>query len=161
MKKYLRLISGAIAILAIFMMFLPQVLLKYPSTGHLESIGVKALLGGNYAYTGTKIEHPVVSGFVGYLLLGVGGIIILLCALVPYIKNHDVLSMVITGLGVVVIIVGIILIFLIRRNFVNTVPSPVPDKNTYVGWGAMVGGSLGSVAGLGGILAIVFDLLEK
>ena len=125
----------------------------------MENIGIQALLGGPYKM-GTEIKNPVVSGFVGYILLGVGGIIILLCALVPYIKNHDVLSMVLTGLGVVIIIVGIILIFLISRNFANQV-APVADENTYVGWGAMVGGSLGSLAGLGGILGIVFDLIEK
>ena len=158
MKKYLRLAAGALAIIAVFMMFFTQVAIKW-STGTWENIGVQALLGGTYK-KGTGIEDPVVSGFVGYILLGVGGIIILLCALVPYIKNHDVLSMVLTGLGVVIIIVGIILIFLIRRNFANQV-APVADENTYVGWGAMVGGSLGSLAGLGGILGIVFDLIEK
>ena len=158
MKKYLRLAAGALAIIAVFMMFFTQVAIKW-STGTWENIGVQALLGGTYKM-GTEIKNPVVSGFVGYILLGVGGIIILLCALVPYIKNHDVLSMVLTGLGVVIIIVGIILIFLIRRNFANQV-APVADENTYVGWGAMVGGSLGSLAGLGGILGIVFDLIEK
>ena len=158
MKKYLRLAAGALAIIAVFMMFFTQVAIKW-STGTMENIGIQALLGGTYKM-GTEIKNPVVSGFVGYILLGVGGIIILLCALLPYIKNHDVLSMVLTGIGVVIIIVGIILIFLIRRNFANQV-APVPDGNTYVGWGAMVGGSLGSLAGLGGILGIVFDLIEK
>ena len=158
MKKYLRLISGAIAIIAVFMMFLPQVMIKW-SDGTTETYGIQTLLGG-LKKIGTTIENPVVSGFVGYILVGVGGLIILLCALVPYIKNHDVLSMVVTGLGIIILIVGIILIFLIRRNFANNCPA-VPNDNTYVGWGAMVGGSLGSLAGAGGIAAIVFDLLEK
>ena len=156
MKKYVKLISGALAILAVVFMFFTQVVVKYNPAQHL---GFTALIGGNYPKEIAESYKGVGSGLAGYILLAVGGILILLCALVPYFKEHDVLSMVVVGIGVICIIVGVVLIFLIRRNFM--IANGNMSKEVYVGWAAITAGSLGSLAAAGGVLSIVLDILEK
>ena len=157
MKKYLKLISGALAILAVVFMFFTQVSVKsaYDPT---VNIGFKALVGGS-ANGGSYTFTGVGSALAGYILIGVGGLLILLCAFIPFFKEHDVLSMVVVGIAVVCIIIGVILIFLLRNNFMDA--NGELSKNVLVGWGAMTAGSLGSLAAAGGILSIVLDLLEK
>ena len=152
MKRYLKLVSGLLALIGVFLMFATQVTVKWFS-GHTEAIGVQALVGGNYKI-GTSFSG-ISAGLAGYILLGVGALFILLSALVPYFKEHDMLSMVVTGLGVVCIIVGVILIFLIRKNFAD---NNGPFDTVYVGWGAIAAGSLGSLAAFGGALGMIMDL---
>ncbi len=158
MKKYLKLISGALAILAVVFMFFTQVVIKWSGTGLTDMLGFKALVGGTYPKLGTQFSG-VGSGLAGYILVGVGGILILLCALIPFFKEHDVLSMVIVGIGAICIIVGVVLLFLIRKNFADA--NGLLSKDVYVGWAAITAGSLGSLGAAGGILSIVLDLLEK
>lgn len=152
MKRYLKLGSAVLAIIAVVLMFATQVTIKWFS-GHQEAIGVQALVGGTYK-VGTQFSG-VSSGLAGYILLGVGALLVLLSALVPFFKEHDMLSMVVTGLGVVCMIIGVIMIFLIRKSFLD---ANGPFDTVYVGWGAIVAGSLGSIAALGGILGMVMDL---
>ena len=155
MKKYIKLGSGALAILAVVFMFFTQVvdvaLVK-------TRIGVKAVIPtefyiNNLGYKGTGI------GLAGYILLGVAGIIMILVALIPYLKEHDVLGMVVMGVAVVCAILGIIFIFLIRKNFAEI--NGHLNGDVYVGWAAITAGSLGSLSAAGGITSIVLDLLEK
>ncbi|MPM91229.1 hypothetical protein SDC9_138356 [bioreactor metagenome] len=48
------------------------------------------------------------------------------------VKNHDMLSVVLTGLAVIMLIVGIVLIFTIRRNFVEA--NGLLSEQVYVAW---------------------------
>ena len=165
MKKYLRIIGGALLILAVFMMFLPQVCAQWTGlNGKTENqfIGIYALLKGCEWGPKGGVKStctPVVSGFVAYMLVAAAGLLVLVCAFVPYIKEHDVLSMVITGFAVVLAIVGIILIFLIRKNFATA--NGTLNSQIYVGFGAMIGGGLASLGAAASGAGIVFDLLEK
>ena len=157
MKKFLKLISGALAILAVVFMFFTQVVVTF---NPVERIGFRALVGGNYSHLSSSFNAAGSgSGLAGYILVGVGGLLILLCALIPLFKEHDVLSMVIVGIAAICIIVGVVLIFLIRKNFMDS--NGMMSKDVLVGWGAITAGSLGSLAATGGILSIVFDILEK
>lgn len=153
MKRYLKLFSALLAVVGVVMMFFTQVTVKWFS-GHTESLAIKALTGGSYKI-GTEIANPVSSGLAGYILLGVGALFILISALVPYFKEHDILSMVVTGLGVVCIILGVIFIFLIRKNFAD---NNGPFDTVYVGWAAITAGSLGSLSGFTGAIAMIMDL---
>ena len=154
MKRYLKLGSAVLALIGVIMMFFTQVTVKFNS-GTTERIAIKALVGGDYSF-GTTF-NGVGSGLAGYILLGAGALIIIASALVPYFKEHEMLSMTVTGLGVICLIIGLILIFLIRKNFVSANgfgDTPV----VYVGWAAITAGSLASVAALGGILGMILDL---
>ena len=153
MKKYLKLVSAALAVIGVIMMFFTQVSFKWMS-GHSESLTIQALVGGSTKYAG-EIKNPVSSGLAGYILLGVAAIILLVVALVPYFKEHDMLSAVVTGLAVVCAIVGVILIFLIRKNFED---GNGPFKECLVGWAMIAGGSLGSLSALAGAVSIIFDI---
>ena len=98
MKKYLKLVSAVLAVIGVIMMFFTQVSVKWEYPGHAESFAISALVGGSTKYGG-EIKNPVSSGLAGYILLGVAALIILVVALVPYFKEHDMLSAVVTTIG--------------------------------------------------------------
>ena len=153
MKKYLKLVSAALAVIGVIMMFFTQVTITWNSNNS-ESIGIKALVGGTYKI-GTEFSGAS-AGLAGYILLGVAAIILLIVALVPYFKEHDMLSAVVTGLAVVCAIVGVILIFLIRKNFAEN--NGDSFKSCVVGWAMIAGGSLGTLSALAGATSIIFDV---
>ena len=157
MKRIFKVSAAIFALIGTFLMFATQAVVKWGS-GKLINIGIEGLVGGNYKVIGNvdgEIANPVNSGLAGYILLGVAALLLLIAALVPYFKEHDMLSMVVTGLAVVCLIVGIILIFLIRKNIAD---NNFPTSTVYVGWGAIAAGSLGGLAILGGGLGMIMDL---
>ena len=152
MKRYLKLGSAALGIIAVIMMFFTQVTVAWNS-GAKEALGVQALVGGTYKI-GTTFNGAS-SALAGYILIGVGALIVLASALVPLFKEHDMLSMVVTGLGVVCIIIGVILVFMVRKSFA--------DANGYddivkLGGFAIAAGVLGSLSALGGAIGMFMDL---
>ena len=156
MKKYLKFASAAFGIIALVMMFFTQVVVKFTSD---NAIGFRALVGGEYTkgfVAGNKFAAGNGSGLAGYILVGVGALIVLVTVLVPLFKEHDVLSAVVTGIGVICMIVGTILIFLIRRSFATA--NMLDSEKVYVGWAAIAAGSLASLGAASGALGIVFDL---
>ena len=155
MKKYLKLVSAALAVIGVIMMFFKQVTITWNHAPfHKESIGLAALVGGDSKYAVSF--NGASSGLAGYILLGVAAVILLVVALVPYFKEHDMLSAVVTGLAVVCAIVGTILVFLIRKNFSEA--NGDSFKSCIVGWAMIAGGSLGSLSALSGALSIIFDI---
>lgn len=155
MKKYLKLVSAALAIIGVVMMFFTQVTVEMPQVGKVN-IGIKALVGGEYAQEMSC--NGVGSGLAGYILLGVGALIMLAVALVPYFKEHDMLSAVVTGLAVICVIVGLILLFLIRKHFEAANGMGGGNGTVYVGWAAIAAGSLGGLSTIAGALSIIFDV---
>ena len=156
MKRYLKLASAALGIIATVLMLFTQVTVKWGS-GLKDPVAFKALVGGKYTKLGTPFDAAGNgSGLAGYILVGVGALIILVTVLVPLFKEHDVLSAVVTGIGVVCMIVGTILIFLIRRNFATA--NMLDSEMVYVGWSAIAAGSLASLGAASGALGVVFDL---
>ena len=155
MKRVLKLVSALFALIGCALMLGTQVVVKWGSNLK-EAVGIKALVGGEFTgqYSKGIPFDGVSSGLAGYILLGAGAILVLLTILVPIFKEHDILSMVVTGLGVICFIIGIILIFLIRKNFAANV---ICDT-VYVGWGAIAAGSLGSLAILFGGIGMLLDL---
>ena len=154
MKKYLKLLSALLALIGTFLMFGTQVAVKWAG-GKLENIGIQALVGGKFRM-GTEIRN-IGSGLAGYILLGAAALILIIVALVPYFKEHDILSLTVTGLAIVCLIVGIILLFLIRKNFADA-NGMVDPVTVYVGWGAIAAGSLGGLSILFGGLGMILDL---
>ncbi len=158
MKKYLKLFAGVLALIGVVMMFFTQVVIKWndPFFGD-EAIGIQALIGSHDSKTGVTFESTGLP-LAAYIILGVGALILLVVALVPYFKEHDVLGAVVTGLAVICLIVAAIMLFLIRKNFAENV---VVGPDIYVGWGAIVAGSLASIAAAGGVLGIILDLANS
>ncbi len=157
MQKMLKIIAGALGFVALFMMFLPQVVLDIAGSGNKEILNIVALVGGSYSW-GTEIYKPVYTGLVGYILLGVGGLLLLLVAFLRFFQEHDILNYIITGLALVCFIVGIIMIFLIRKTFMDN--NGFMSKEVLVGAGAIIGGSLGGLAiGVGG-LGFILDFAK-
>ncbi len=155
MKKYLKLVSAALAVIGVVMMFFTQVTITWNHAPfHKEVLAINALVGGPSEY-GVSFNGAS-SGLAGYILLGVAALILLVVALVPYFKEHDLLSAVVTGLAVVCAIVGVILIFLIRKNF--SAANGDMFKECVVGWAMIAGGSLGSLSALAGATSIIFDV---
>ena len=157
MKRIFKVSAALLALIGTFLMFGAQAVVKLASK-HTITVGIEALVGGKYKIPGGltgEVANPVSSGLAGYILLGVAALLLLVAALVPYFKEHDMLSMVVTGLAVVCLIVGIIVLFLIRKNFAD---NNFPGSTVYVGWGAIAAGSLGGLAILGGGLGMIMDL---
>ena len=154
MKRYLKFASAALAIIGVILMFFNQVTVQWASKTK-EMIDFHALVGGKYPHNGTQF-NGVGSGLAGYILLGVGALLVLATVLVAFFREHDVLSTVVTGAGVVCMIIGIILIFLIRKNFADA--NIAGEAKVYVGWAAIAAGSCGSLAALSGSLGMVLDL---
>ena len=155
MKKYLKFIAAALALIGLFMMFGTQGTFKWSPFGTEEVLGIQALVGGTYKI-GTKIESPVYSGLAGYILLGSAALVLLVVALVPYFKEHDILSVVVTGVAAICLIIGIIFLFLIRKNFADG--NGFESSKVYVGWAAIAAGSLGGLAISPTGLSMVLDL---
>ena len=156
MKKWIKLSAVLLGVIATVLMLFTQVTVKW-ATGAKDPVMFKALVGGTYSHLGTKFNAAGNgSGLAGYILVGAGALIILLTILVPLFKEHDVLSTVVTGIGVICIIVGTILIFLIRRSFANS--NFLDSKAVYVGWAAIAAGSCASLAALFGGIGMVMDL---
>ena len=156
MKKYLKFASVGFGLIAVIMMFFTQVVVKQFTK--VNNIGFKALVGGEYPVTkGLSFDAAGNgSGLAGYILVGVGAIIILVTVLVPLFKEHDILSSVVTGIGVICMIVGTILIFLIRKSFATA--NMLDSANVYVGWAAITAGSCASLGAFTGALGMIFDL---
>lgn len=153
MKKYLKIISALLAVVGCLLMFGTQVVVKW-ATGVSDAIGVNALVDGEWQNIVGEFDGAY-SGLAGYILLGCAALIFLLIAFTS-IKEHDILSVVLTGIAVIALIVGIILIFTIRKSFMDA--NGLLSKQVYVGWGAIAAGSCGSLAILSGLLSMVFDL---
>ena len=153
MKKYLKLVSAVLAIIGVVMMFFTQVTVEFTKKYNL---GLEALVGGKY---GQNFEcFGTGAGLAGYILLGVAALILLVIALVPFFKEHDMLSAVVTGLAVICAIVGCILVFLIRKNFEAANGMGDGAGTVYVGWAAITGGSVGALSALVGAVSIIFDI---
>lgn len=158
MKRIFKVSAALLALIGTFLMFGAQAVVKL-FTNKMMTVGIEALVGGKYNFGSAELSgdvtNPVNSGLAGYILLGVAALLLFIVALVPYFKEHDMLSMVITGLAVVCLIVGIILIFLIRKNFAD---NNFVNNTVYVGWGAIAAGSLGGLAILSAGLGMIMDL---
>ena len=156
MSKMFKIIAGALGLIGLFMMFLPQVLIKWNSFPQ-EYVGIQALVGGAFK-NGTEIYAPVYSGLAGYILLGVGGLLLLLCALLRFFQEHDIVNYIATGVALICLIVGIIMIFLIRKSFMDG--NGLMNKEVIVGVGAIIGGSLGGLSIAVGGLGLVLDFAK-
>ena len=158
MKKYLKLVSAALAIIGTIMMFFTQVTITWNHAPyHKESLSLAALVGGKSQYA--ESFNGTSAGLAGYILLGVAAVILLIVSLFPYFKEHDILSAVVTGIGVIAIIIGVFFLFFLRKNFMNT--NGLNSKDVLVGWGAIAGGSLGSLAAAAGTLSVILDIAEQ
>lgn len=117
MSKIFKLASSLLGIIAFFMMFVPQVIVNW-SEGS-ETLGVKALTGGTYGPTAQlQTEFSGVgAGLAGYILVIVATVLILATALLEFFKEHEVLDYIVIGIALILLLIGIILIFLIRKNF--------------------------------------------
>ena len=155
MKKYLKFIGAALALVAVIMMFFNQVTVEWASKTK-DFLNIQALVGGKYPSLDTDIHQPCWTGLAGYILLGVAALILLVVALVPYFKEHDILSVVVTGVAAICLIIGIIFLFLIRKNFADG--NGFESSKVYVGWAAIAAGSLGGLAIIPTGLSMVLDL---
>ena len=157
MKKYLKFASVIFGVIATALMAGAQAVIEWFS-GKQDTLYFNALVGGKYSSDfnpGVKFDAAGNgSGLAGYILVGVGTIIVLLTVLIPLFKEHDVLSAVVTGIGVICMIVGTVLIFLIRKS----IDDATVCKTVYVGWGAIAAGSCASLAAASGALGVVFDI---
>lgn len=160
MRKYLKLISAGFALLGVFMMFLPQVTIEW-SDKTRETLFVQALFGGKYGLDMGTTYNGVGSGFAGYILLGVAALLLVLCAMVPFFKDHDIFTIIVSSIAVVCLIIGVVLLFLIRRNFALNCDNGLASSSVYVGAGAIAGGSLGGLAIASGLLSVFLDIANQ
>lgn len=158
MSKMFKIGAGALGLLALFMMFLPQVVVHWPSTSQQDWLFINALVGGSYKIADTEITNPCYVGLAGYILAGVGGLLLLAAAFVPFLKEHDVLNYLVTGVAVICLIIAIVMLFLIRKTFADA--NGFNSEEIYVGGGAIAGGSLASIAAAAGALGLVLDVAK-
>ena len=158
MKRILKFVAAILALVGVVMMFFTQVTVKMIASGAKENIGISAIAGnGTYKNFGTDYTS-VATGLAGYIMLGVGALIILVVALVPVFKNHGILSAVVTGFAVIILIIATFFMFFLRKNFMNE--NGLLSEQVIVGWGAIAAGSLGSLAAATGALSVVLDIAE-
>ena len=158
MKRILKFVAAILALAGVVMMFFTQVTVKWLGTGVKENIGIQAIAGnGVYKIAGTEFSS-FATGLAGYIMLGVGAILILVVALVPVFKNHGILSAVVTGFAVVILIIATFFMFFLRKNFMNE--NGLISEQVIVGWGAIAAGSLCSLAAATGTLSVILDIAE-
>ena len=158
MKRILKFVAAILALVGVVMMFFTQVTVKMIASGAKENIGISAIAGnGTYKTFGTDYTS-VATGLAGYIMLGVGALIILVVALVPVFKNHGILSAVVAGFAVIILIIATFFMFFLRKNFMNE--NGLLSEQVIVGWGAIAAGSLGSLAAATGALSVVLDIAE-
>ena len=158
MKRILKFVAAILALVGVVMMFFTQVTVKMIASGAKENIGISAIAGnGTYKIFGTDYTS-VATGLAGYIMLGVGALVILVVALVPVFKNHGILSAVVTGFAVIILIIATFFMFFLRKNFMNE--NGLLSEQVIVGWGAIAAGSLGSLAAATGALSVVLDIAE-
>ena len=158
MKRYLKFVSAVLALIGVVMMFFTQVTIKWLGSGATENIAIRAIAGNGTYKIGTEFSS-VATGLAGYILLAAGALIILVVALVPYFRNHDILSAVVTGFAVVALIIATFFLFFLRKNFMNE--NGLLSEQVLVGWGAIAAGSLASLAAATGALSVVLDIAEQ
>ena len=160
MKRILKFVAAILALVAVFLIFAPQVVLHW-SNGAKQVITYNAVVPGEHANEGVSYGvtyFGVPTGLAGYIMLGVGALIILVVALVPVFKNHGILSAVVTGFAVIILIIATFFMFFLRKNFMNE--NGLLSEQVIVGWGAIAAGSLGSLAAATGALSVVLDIAE-
>ena len=153
MAKIFKLTSVLTGLVAFFMMFLPQVVVNF--TSGAETIGFKALTGGTYGPIGTEF-NGVGAGLAGYILVGVAALLVLATAFVGFFKEHEVLDYIVLGIAVICMIIGIILIFLIRKNF-SDVNGGI---DTSMAFGMIIAGVAAIISGLTAVLSLVLDIAQ-
>jgi len=157
MNKILKLVSGCLGILAVIMMFLPQVVV-HTTVGN-ATLGVKALFDNGNGYGQILTSWTGVgSGFAGYILIGVAALLFFACALVAFFSEHDILNILAMSVGIILAIIATVLLFMIRRNFANA--NGYLSKEVYVGAGAIIAGSLASLSGFSGLLGLILDFAK-
>ena len=156
MSKIFKLASSLLGIVAFFMMFVPQVIVNwasYPS----ESLGVAALTGGTSTY---GVEFAGVgSGLAGYILVIIATVLILATAFLGFFKEHEVLDYIVLGIALILLLIGIILIFLIRKNFEGANPGLDP-YSVSMGAGMIIAGIASIISLLAAGIALVMDIAQ-
>lgn len=162
MKRILKFVAAILAIVAVFLIFAPQVVVEW-SDGAKQVITYNAVIPGTHDASSIKYGvnySGVPTGLAGYIMLAVGALIILAVALVPVFKNHGILAAVVTGFAVILLIIATFFMFFLRKNFMNQEFNGMDTEKVFVGWGAIAAGSLGSLAAATGALSVVLDIAE-
>lgn len=156
MSKIFKLASTLFGLVAFFMMFVPQVVVNWASFPS-ESLGVAALTGGASKY---GIEFAGVgSGLAGYILVIIAAVLILATALLGFFKEHEVLDYIVLGIALILLLIGIILIFLIRKNFEGANPGLDP-YSVSMGAGMIIAGIGAILCALSAGIALVLDIAQ-
>ena len=157
MSKIFKTAAAGLGLLAVIMMFLPQVVIHW-NLGGTTTLGVTALVGGSYAKDIAVNYSGVGSGLAGYILVGVAALLFAACAYVAFFSEHDILNVLAMGVGIILVIIGTILLFMIRKNFAGA--NGFNSKEVYVGAGAIIGGALASLSGFSGLLGLLLDFAK-
>lgn len=156
MSKILKTISAILGAIAVVMMFLPQVAVHW-TDGVVSTLGVQALFGGQYPANGLDFTGAT-SGFVGYMLILGGILLVLACGFLAFFKEHDIMNILVMIIGIVLLIVGTVLLFTIRYSYVEA--NGFLSEQVYVGAGAIAGGSLAALSALTATLGLLFDFAK-
>ena len=158
MSKIFKTASAVLGLIAVFMMFIPQVCIHWTDGGQ-SLIGVQAFFGGNYsgAYADSAFTAAP-SGFVGYMLILGGILLVLACAFLAFFKEHDIMNILVMIVAIILIIVGVVLLFTIRYSFMET--NGFLSEQVYVGGGAIAGGSLAALSAATATLGLLLDFAK-
>lgn len=160
MSKIFKIASAGLGVLAIIMMFLPQVIVHW-ADGTSDTLAVNAFFSGTFANAGTNY-YSVGSGLAGYILVGVAALLVLACAFLDFFKDHDVMNYIALGAAIICALIGIILIFMIRRNFdsANAISAIKDSAYVSMGAGAIIGGIAATLSGLSAGISLVIDIAK-
>ena len=153
MSKIFKIVSSLLGLVAFFMMFVPQVIINWASDP-AETLGVEALVGTS-GRTGTGLVGTG-AGLAGYILVIVAALLIIATAFLGFLKEHEVLNYIVLGVAILCILIGVILIFLIRKNF----SSANGGVDTSMGVGVIIAGIAAIVSGLTAGIALVMDIAQ-
>ncbi|MCR5505509.1 MAG: hypothetical protein K6F07_00730 [Bacilli bacterium] len=157
LSKILKTAAAGLGIVAVIMMFLPQVVIHW-NLGGTTTLGVQALVGGSYPGEIAVNYNGVGAGLAGYILVGVAALLFLACGFVAFFSDHDILNILAMGVGIICAIIGTVLLFMIRRNFAGA--NGFNSKEVFVGVGAIIGGSLASLSAFSGLLGLITDFAK-
>jgi len=149
-SKCLKWGSALLSIIAFCMMFAIQ--LK-----HTLGTGIATQFTFEQVLFGANGINKSISGFVGYLMILIGGLTI--GAMGCVLQNKKKINFLITMLSAFVCAIGIFLVFNIGSAFITNNPSFSKGSLT-LGYGPIAGGLFGVLATICGFVAVSLDYNE-
>ena len=165
-SRVIKWLAFAVAVVAFCMMFATQLqIITTVGSGSFKITNTTDVPYQEALFNASDVYKSSTLGLIGYILIGVGGLIVGLVGLISKKKMNNIVSL-LTALGVVSLIVGAIFLFIYPNDFYKI------NKNYIVSLGyltssvkayptTLVAAILGICAAITGFISVLFQTKKK